>query len=66
VRLATGDPAAAGDALSQALEIYRLIGDRTNEAYALNPYAATIAATGNLPRALTLYEQALTMNRELN
>ena len=44
----------------------RRIGNRGNEAYVLNYYAATIAANGDRPRALMLYQQALAMNRELN
>ena len=66
VRRLSGDPAGAIDALTRALEIYRATGDRNNEAWALNPYAAAVAATGDLPRARALYQQALTMNRELN
>lgn len=33
---------------------------------ALYHYAATVAATGERPRALALYQQALAMSRELN
>jgi tetratricopeptide (TPR) repeat protein len=42
------------------------MGSRNGEGWALNHYAAVAAATGDLPRALALYQQALTMNRELN
>ena len=66
VRQLTGDLSGAGDALTRALEIYREIGERGNEAWALNYYAATIAASGDHPRALVLYRQALAMNRELH
>jgi tetratricopeptide (TPR) repeat protein len=54
------------DAISRALEIYRALGSRGNEAWALNHYAAAISATGDTPRALALYQQALAMNREQN
>jgi len=57
---------AAGESLAQALGIFRTTGNRNAEAWALNFYAAAIAAAGELPRAHALYEQALTMNRELN
>ena len=61
-----GDTAGAGHAQARALEIYREIGSRHDEAWALNHYAATIAAGGDLPRAIALYQQALALNRELN
>ncbi|WP_034091830.1 tetratricopeptide repeat protein [Streptacidiphilus albus] len=32
----------------------------------MNHYAAAIAATGDRPRALSVYQQALDMNQELN
>ncbi|WP_194908800.1 hypothetical protein [Catenulispora rubra] len=62
------DAAQAGavDALAQALKIFRTTGERGNEAWTLNYYAAAIAAAGDRPRALALYEQALAMNQELN
>jgi tetratricopeptide (TPR) repeat protein len=66
VRRLAGDLAGATDALSRALEIHRATGNRNDEAWALNHFAATVAATGDLPRALALYRQSLTMNRELN
>jgi tetratricopeptide (TPR) repeat protein len=66
VRRQTGDVSGASEALTRALEIYRATGNRGNEAWALNHYAATVAAAGDLPRALALYRQALAMNRELN
>ncbi len=66
VRRLSGDLVGAADAQARALTIYREIGSRHDEAWALNHYAATIAAQGDLPRALALYEQALRMNRELN
>lgn len=43
-----------------------MTGSRGNVAWALNYYAAVIATTGDRPRALALYRQALTMNRELS
>jgi tetratricopeptide (TPR) repeat protein len=48
------------------MAIHRETGNRNNEAWALNHYAATVAAGGDLPPALDLYRQALDMNRELN
>jgi hypothetical protein len=48
------------------VELYRKRGSRHDEAWALSHYAAAIAARGDLPRAAALYQQALTMNRELN
>jgi tetratricopeptide (TPR) repeat protein len=66
VRQLTGDYPSAGDAHLHALEIYRTLGHRGNEAWALNHYAAALAAGGDRPRAFELYHQALTMNRELN
>src|SRR6202012_2591051 len=65
VRMATGDLVAADDALTQALKIYRTLGHRTGEAWTLNHYAAVVAMN-DLPRALTLYRQALATNRELH
>jgi DNA-binding SARP family transcriptional activator len=65
VRMSTGDVPGAEDALTRALKIYRTLGHRTGEAWALNHYAAAVAMD-DLPRALTLYRQALAMNRELN
>ena len=65
VRRLTGDLAAATHAQSQALKLYRSTGSRSGEAWALNHYAAAVAAE-DLQRARALYEQALAMNRELN
>jgi DNA-binding SARP family transcriptional activator/tetratricopeptide (TPR) repeat protein len=65
VRRQTGDLPGAVDAVSRALEIYRAARSRGNEAWALNHYAAALAADDQ-PRALALYRQALAMNRELN
>ena len=44
--------------LGQALEIYRRVGNLDNEAWVLNSYAASVAAVGDRPRALALYQQA--------
>jgi tetratricopeptide (TPR) repeat protein len=43
------------------VEIYRVTGYRPDEAWALSHYAAAVAAGGDLPRALALYQQALAM-----
>jgi len=66
VRHLTGDYPGADNAHSHALEIYRTLGDRGGEAWALNYYAATLAAIGRRTRALELFEQARAMNCELN
>jgi tetratricopeptide (TPR) repeat protein len=66
VRALTGDYRGAGDAHTRALEIFRELGNRGDEAYALNNYAATLAASGQRSRALALYQEALAMHRELN
>jgi tetratricopeptide (TPR) repeat protein len=66
MRQVTGDCPGACDALTRALEIYDTLGNRGNKAWALNYYAATLAASGQRPRALALYQQALAMNHELN
>jgi tetratricopeptide (TPR) repeat protein len=63
--LAGGLPGAAED-LTQALEIHWQMGNRPKEAWVLNHYAASTAATGDRSRAFALYRQALAMNRELN
>jgi hypothetical protein len=47
------------DAQTRALEIFRALGNRSDEAWALNHYAAALVATGQR-------SQALAMNRELN
>ncbi len=59
-----GDPAGAQEAHARALEIYRATGHRHDEAWALNHYADSVANAGDLPRAIELYEQALTLSRE--
>jgi tetratricopeptide (TPR) repeat protein len=64
VRRLLGDPAGAQVALAQALEIYRMTGHRHDEAWALNHYAASVADAGDLPHAIKLYEQALTLSHE--
>jgi tetratricopeptide (TPR) repeat protein len=51
---------------TRAPEIYDALGNRGNKAWALNYYAATLAASGQRSRGLALYQQALAMNRELN
>lgn len=66
MRYLIGDFPAAADAQERALEIFRRTGNRIGEAYALNAYAATVAASGDLPRAFELYHRALAMNHELD
>ena len=46
--------------------MFREVGNRFNEAWALNFYAAAIAALGDRTQAFALYQQALAMNRELH
>lgn len=46
--------------------MFRDLGDRGDEAWALNHYAALPAAAGDRPRALVLYRQALAVHQELN
>lgn len=59
-----GDLAGAGDTLAGAVEIYRATGYRSDEAWALSHYASIVAAAGDMPRALSLYQQALGMSCE--
>jgi tetratricopeptide (TPR) repeat protein len=66
VRRLTGDYPGATDDLTQALQTYRDLESRGNEAWALNYYAAAVKAGGDVARALELYQQALAMNRELD
>ncbi len=68
VRYLTGDYPGAGDAQAAALEIYRQMERKPSQRGlgAQPPYAASIAAAGDRPRAFALYQQALAMNRELN
>jgi tetratricopeptide (TPR) repeat protein len=65
VRLQTGDFPGAASALTQALQTYRDLENRGNEAWALNHYAAAVKASGDVTRALELYRQARAMNHEL-
>jgi tetratricopeptide (TPR) repeat protein len=66
VRHLTGDYPGATDALTHALQTYRDLKSRGSEAWALNYYAAAVKAAGDAARALELYQQALTLNRELD
>jgi tetratricopeptide (TPR) repeat protein len=66
VRQLTGDHRGAAEAYTEALATYRDLGSRSGEAWALNRYAALLAATGDLARALAAYRHALGMNRELD
>jgi tetratricopeptide (TPR) repeat protein len=66
VRFFAGDYPAAAEIHARALETFRAIGERGNEAVSLNHYAAALAATGQRERAFELYQQALAINRELD
>jgi tetratricopeptide (TPR) repeat protein len=64
VRLSTGDYAGGVHDLGKALELFRRIGARGNQAWALNQYAAAIAATGDHTQAAALYRDALHLAHE--
>jgi tetratricopeptide (TPR) repeat protein len=64
VRGAAGDHQGAIPGLREAVDVFRRIGARGNETWALNHYAAEVAATGDHGRALALYGDALVLARE--
>lgn len=64
VRLSTGDLKDAADQIETALDMFSRIGCRGNETWALNDYAAVIAATGNHQHARRLYHDALRLAGE--
>ena len=59
-----GDLPEAARNLQEALELYRQVGARGNEAWALNRYAAVHAAAGEHVVARDLYHDALRLARE--
>jgi tetratricopeptide (TPR) repeat protein len=64
VRGATGDHQGAIPELRAAVDLFRRIGARGNEAWALNHYADEVAAARDHVQALTLYRDALLLARE--
>jgi tetratricopeptide (TPR) repeat protein len=52
--------------MEDALDTFRQIGARSNEAWALNQYAEVFAASGDLTRALAVHNDALRLTRELD
>jgi predicted ATPase/class 3 adenylate cyclase len=65
VRLAQ-DSAATHECYQKALRLARETGTRDAEAYALSYQAALQVHIGDLPAATRLYQQALTLRRELH
>ncbi len=65
MRLLTGDRREAADTYTQALEIYRQIGDRLGEAIALNNLGQVRYATGDYPGAAQATAQALEIYRQI-
>jgi tetratricopeptide (TPR) repeat protein len=65
VRLATGDYPAAAQALEQALDILRDLGDRSGEAEALNERGTLYRVSGDLAQAEGCHQQALDLARAI-
>jgi tetratricopeptide (TPR) repeat protein/DNA-binding SARP family transcriptional activator len=65
VRFLTEDVLGAADALAQALEISRRIGNRLGEAAALNTLGRVRYATGDFPGATDALAQALEIYRQI-
>lgn len=65
LRSSTGMHAQAAALFTKALEICRAIGNRGNEGWALNQYAAVLAHT-DVEQALPVYRDALQVNQEVN
>ncbi|MFI8991512.1 tetratricopeptide repeat protein, partial [Streptomyces antimycoticus] len=65
VRDLTGDFAGAGELAGQALELYRALGDRHGEAYALRDLGRVRDLTGDFAGAGELVGQALELYRAL-
>lgn len=60
-----GDYARAAESFREALELWQGLGDRERELLALRNLAAALDHQGDTARALTLYEQNLTLARQL-
>ena len=65
MRRLTGDYPAAAQALEQALDIYRDLGDRLGQANALRELGIVRRLTGDYPAAAQAQEQALDIYRDL-
>ena len=65
MRRLTGDYPAAAQALEQALDIYRDLGDRLGQANALSDLGVVRRMTGDYPAAAQALEQALGIYRDL-
>ncbi|NUR61524.1 MAG: tetratricopeptide repeat protein [Catenulispora sp.] len=65
VRRMTGDLPDAADAQTQALQIYRQIGNRLGEAYALTELGLVRHRTGDFPGAADAQTQALQIYRQI-
>jgi DNA-binding SARP family transcriptional activator/tetratricopeptide (TPR) repeat protein len=64
-RRQVGDLVGAARDLEAGLGICREIGFHANEGWALNYYAAVFLAGGDLPRALSVYQDALKKSRKV-
>ncbi len=60
-----GDDEAARDYSQQALQIYRDLGDRAGQGYALTNLGHAFAGLRRLAEASEFYQQAITLRREL-
>src|SRR5215472_18162961 len=59
LQTATGDYAAAAASSRQALEIFRDLGDRPQQAWVLNDLGMVLQLTGDHPASATSHQQAL-------
>jgi tetratricopeptide (TPR) repeat protein/CHAT domain-containing protein len=64
-QLNKGQYREALQALEQALEIYRAIGERKGESFALNNIGRVYSNLGQYPQALNYYEQALAIKKQV-
>ena len=62
----TGDYPAAAASHQQALELFRDLGDRLGQAYALNDLGIVQRLTGDYPAAAASHQQALALFRDLD
>ena len=60
-----GDPGGALEPLAESVALFRTIGLRGGEAWALNHYAAAFKDVGDLPSAEATYHDALRISREV-